>query len=124
MYESYIDVKTHLILDLVYALYFRMMGATTTNLYVLPYSGDDVINTDGTDGWGGANPWGVGDSAHSIFGKMFKFALGSNVKIVSEPIWGGSSGRGGSGINITLNLFNDTYESAMMNFVFVNTIFP
>ena len=118
------SIKTKLILELVYALYYRMIGATTTNVYILPFSGNDIIGTNGADGWGGPNSWGGSTSANSIFGKFFNFALGSNVKIVSEPIWGGSSGGGGSGVSVTFSLFNDTYDSAMMNFIFVNTIFP
>ena len=118
------SIKTKLILELVYALYYRMIGATTTNVYILPFTGTDIINTNGADGWGAPNGWGGSTSANSIFGKFFNFALGSNVKIVSEPIWGGSSGGGGSSVSVTLSLFNDTYDSAMMNFIFVNTIFP
>lgn len=118
------EKRISLAIRAVYCLYYRMIGATTTNRYVLPYNGTEVFATSGTDGWGAANGFGGTTSKNSIFGKLFNFALGSNLRIVTQPIWGGSSGGGSGGVSMTLSLYNDTMEHAINNFIFVNTICP
>ena len=119
------DKKITLAVKAVYCLYYRMIGATTTNRYVIPYSGQEIFNTNGTDGWpGGISHGNIGSGNSSFVGTLLNFALGSNFKIVTEPIWQGSSGGEGGGITVTFSLYNDTKEHAINNFIFVNTICP
>jgi hypothetical protein len=49
--------------------------------------------------------------------------LGSNMKFTLTPIWT-VKGDPSSSIDITLSLFNDTLDHALMNFLFVNTLIP
>lgn len=69
-----------------------MLGATTTNRYILPYNGTEIYNTDGKSGWPTAGTHDVTSSKNSILTKMLSFGLGNNLKIVTQPIWGGNGG--------------------------------
>lgn len=117
------DQEQLLVIEAVYCLYYRMLGATTTNRYILPYNGTEIYNTDGKSGWPTAGTHDVTSSKNSILTKMLSFGLGNNLKIVTQPIWGGNGGTT-TQITVQLDLFNDTYEHAMHNFLFVNTICP
>ncbi len=86
------DEKTKLVISAVYCLYYRMIGATTTNMYMLPYNGTDIYNTDGKAGWPAPGGWDSATTNHSNLGKMLNFAFGNNLKIVTQPIWSGSTG--------------------------------
>lgn len=113
----------HLILDMIHAFYFRMVGSVTTNYYTIPNSDPTYMVSDGSQGWPGPQSiGGLGTSNNAFFGKLLNF-VSSNVSISMEPIWR-PGGDPTSSINIKLNLFNDTLDHAINNFLFVNTIIP
>ena len=118
--------RNQIVINLVHFLYYNLLGSVTTNIYTIPNTTTNYLDSNGKDGWpvhaGGFGDISVKD-ANTFVGKMIGF-LGGNVKIVTEPIWNASFDSGGTKIDITLNLFNDTYEHALNNYLFVNTIIP
>lgn len=50
--------------------------------------------------------------------------VGSNLRINTTPTWDGTNDTNSAEIQIKFNLFNDTKEAALRNFLFVNTIVP
>ncbi len=119
------DIDVNLALKLTYCLYYRMIGATTTNRYVIPCDTTDLMNTNGADGWGIGNEFGMENlaSTNGILGKALNF-FGTNLKVVTQPVWGGASRNAPTGVTINFNLYNDTCAHAINNFIFVNTICP
>lgn len=119
------DTNTKLVLHLIHGLYYRMLGSTTTGIYILPCVLESYLNSDGSNGWDGVG--GITDSStagNTVLGKLINFAISHNIKIITEPIWNGGNNNDGETISLTVNLFNDTKTSAMTNFLFVNTIIP
>lgn len=116
-----------LLVRLVYNLYYRMVGNTTTNYYTLPCSDATIFDTKGSDGWNvGGNTLdnaGFMGGAQSMIGKLAAFGL-SNLKIQTTPMWKGNSGAPHGGVSVKFSLFNSSVESAVNNFRFINTIFP
>lgn len=109
-------------LTLAYNLYYHIMGHTTTNKYELPFISKFLYETNGMDGWPSGPESGFGGTTnYSIVGKLLNL-IGSNYKIVTEPIWKPVANSNGTNIELTVHLFNDTIYSAVWNYLFVNTI--
>lgn len=109
-------------LTLAYNLYYHIMGHTTTNYYELPFISNFLYETNGMDGWPSGPESGFGGTTnYSIVGKLLNL-IGSNYKIVTEPIWKPVANSNGTNIELTVHLFNDTINSAVWNYLFVNTI--
>lgn len=119
-YESFVNKCT---IKLAHALYYRMVGSVTTNVYNIPNVQTQHMQSNGSQGWPNPNGLGISTTNNSWVGKLLNF-VGGNMKIVTEPIWNAEFGGSGTSIDINLNLFNDTYEHAINNFLFVNTIVP
>lgn len=117
--------RNNLAINIVHMLYYNIVGSVTTNIYTIPNTTSHYLESDGKHGWPIAP--GTGDlsvkDAQTWMGKLFNW-LGGNVKIVTEPIWNASYDSSSTKIDIDINLFNDTYEHAINNFLFVNTIIP
>jgi len=123
-------VDTYL-LTFPYTLYYRLQSCVTTNVYELPCKVDDdmMYQSNGTPGWvGGTNALGITNNTFltkiPIIGDILKNVLG-NVQINFMPWWDAEKGAvGNPEVSFKFDLFNDTAEAAMMNFIFVNTIVP
>ena len=132
--QSALNLDTYL-MDFPFMMYYRLQSCTTLNIYELPYSGQDLWSSDGNQGWQNASMGlkdltGGGDGAGGMMSKianMFVGGLGdliNRAKINYMPKWD-PTGEGTVGeVTVTFDLFNDTAEAAMMNFIFVNTIIP
>ena len=128
-YGSYMaDAKDiNKIFKLPYTIYYKLQSSVTTNIYELPMKIDTAFDVHGKEGWGGdaigientflAKVPGLDKILKSIFG---------NVRINYMNWWDAESGSKTEEPEVTIkfSLFNDTADSAMMNFIFINTIVP
>ena len=75
------------IMRIPFALYYRMISATTTNIYELPYNGKILYQSDGTQGWNKDNGLGgISTGGNSIVGQVLNY-LGGNIKVNTTPTW-------------------------------------
>lgn len=111
------------VVKIPYLLYYRMLTSFTTNIYEIPYSGNYDMTSKGEEGWPTTEQGEGGTSAFSSLGTFMNW-FGKNLKIASTPAWAGSTTNTGSSYTITFNLINDTIDSAIINFIFINTLFP
>lgn len=117
------------ILDFPYIMYYCLQSSTTTNIYELPcvLADNRVIASDGTLGWGDGADFRVGGLLTKIpvIGSVVNNILG-NIGINYLPWWDAASGSRTMEpeIEVSFDLFNDTADAAMMNFIFINTIVP
>lgn len=113
----------HYIMNFPYAMYFRFLGCVTTNIYEVPCAlpGNVLYTSDGAPGWdaGGIDllfgPLANMDLVKTLFG---------NVRVHYMKTWDAKEGSStpGEAIQVTFDLFNDTAEAAVNNFMFVNTL--
>lgn len=117
------------ILTFPYTMYYRLQSCTTTNVYELPcvLSDNRVASSDGTPGWDVGAGFRVGGllTKVPVIGDVLKNILG-NIGVNYTPWWDAEKGvvTPEPEVEVTFDLFNDTAEAAMMNFIFVNTIVP
>lgn len=114
------------ILNFPYLLYYRMQSCVTTNIYELPGQCDNnlLYSSDGSPGWNGT-------SKFELINMLFKQngilnSLLGNIRVHFLPWWDSSEGSSTAEPTITIkfDLFNDSLESSIYNFIFVNTIIP
>ena len=109
------------LIDFVYSLYYEMITTTSTNMYTLPFNvQDNVMKGNGTDGW---DSFSMNGAFMEHMGALTGF-LGKGISIYTTPVWQGIKNSEGYGFDTTINLFNDTLEHTLANFIFVNTIIP
>ena len=109
------------ILKIPYIFYYRLMSATSTNVYEVPYNGKMILESQG----GGFSKSGLGDlstSENTFLGTMINW-FGKNIRTNITPTWDGPQDTP-TKIDIDFTLYNDDIKSAMKNFIFVNTIVP
>lgn len=112
-----------------YTMWYQLQSCTTTNLYELPciIENREMYASNGTPGWpsAGISLAKGGITNVPIIGSLVKNLLG-NVNISLMPWWDAKEGNAtpAGSVNIKFDLFNDTAESALINFIFVNTIVP
>ena len=109
------------ILKMPYMFYYRLMSATSTNIYEVPYNGKMILESQG----GGFSKSGLGDlstSENTFLGTMINW-FGKNIRTNITPTWDGPQDTP-TKIDIDFTLYNDDIKSAMKNFIFVNTIVP
>lgn len=117
-----------------YALYYRLQSCVTTNIFEVP-----AVSTDKTilKSGGGMAGWTDGGDIFSsggfrlsgllgkipIVGSLANMILG-NIGINYMPWWNAESGTKVKEpqIEIKFDLYNDSAEAAMINFIFVNTL--
>lgn len=125
------DLDTYL-MDFPFAMYYRLQSCTTLNIYELPYIGDLMWQSNGEEGWKDAQFGlksfaGGGDGMISKVIDMFTGGWGdiiNRANINYMPKWDSSGGGMAEELAVTFDLFNDTADAAMNNFIFVNTIIP
>ena len=118
-----------------YTLYYRLQSCVTTNIYEIPgtSSSKNIINSNGSAGWtsGGDMLSDGGIRISDMLGKipgvgnLANMILG-NIGINYMPWWNASAGAKTKApeVDIQFDLFNDTAEAALNNFIFVNTLVP
>lgn len=109
------------ILKIPYMFYYRLMSATSTNIYEVPYNGKMILESQG----GGFNKSGLGDlstSENTFLGTMINW-FGKNIRTNITPTWDGPQDTP-TKIDIDFTLYNDDIKSAIKNFIFVNTLVP
>ena len=119
-----------------YTLYYRLQSCVTTNVYEVPGTDSNkrIISSSGKNGWtdGGSDLMSAGGFRISglldkipVIGSLANMILG-NIGINYMPWWNAESGTKTPEpeISIKFDLFNDTADAAMKNFIFVNTIVP
>jgi hypothetical protein len=112
------------VLRLPYMLYYRMLSATTTNVYEIPYNGQILYESSG-GGWNTKRHLidGVDGSENSALGVLRNF-IGKNIRANTTPTWDGASDETGIKVDVEFSLFNDSVDAAVKNFIFTNTIVP
>ena len=118
-----------------YTLYYRLQSCVTTNIYEVPGtdSNKHILVSNGSTGWGdgsdilGAGGFRISNLLGKIpgIGNLANMILG-NIGINYMPWWNADSGAKTAEpeVEIKFDLFNDSYDAAMNNFIFVNTIIP
>ena len=120
------------ILKFPHMIYYKLQSCTTTGIYELPCLKQDkmLYSSNGAAGWNTDENSGwrfLPKSLQSLpfvggmLGKMF-----GNIGISWTPWWDATSGNGTEEpqVVVTFDLFNDTNEAALYNFIFVNTLVP
>lgn len=108
----------------------------TTNIYEIPAPTESkaIASSSGQDGWtnGGSDLMSAGGfrvsdalSKIPLVGSIANMILG-NIGVNYMPWWNASNGTNTKEPEVTIkfDLFNDNFEAAMMNFIFVNTLIP
>lgn len=120
-----------------YVLYYRLQSCVTTNIYEVPATTSDktiMKSGGGQNGWtdGGSDLMSSGGFRLSgllgkipVIGSLANMILG-NIGINYMPWWNAESGvkTKEPAVEIKFDLFNDSIDAAIMNFIFVNTIVP
>ena len=125
----------YFVMTFPYTLYYRLQSCVTTNIYEVPGtdSNKHILVSNGSAGWGGGDDiLGSGEfRISSLLGKipgignLANMILG-NIGIHYMPWWNATGGVNVQEpeVEIKFDLFNDSYDAAMANFIFVNTIIP
>lgn len=122
------DMRTYL-LTMPFNIYYRFQSCVTTNIYELPCILDgQMVASDGHKGWGDGGAielvnQNIGNIP--VLGKIVKTLFG-NIRINFMPTWDSTKGFSTEDPDVTVkfDLFNDTAEHAMWNYIFVNTLIP
>lgn len=128
------DMSKHVsVMGLPFLLYYKLQSYFTTNIYELPCRLEQAFDLDGSAGWKGAGEMAFGNSwIHKIVGKIPGLgdhinSLFKNIRINYMSSWdpeAGSMGVSFPALSVKFNLFNDTLESAITNYIFINTVAP
>lgn len=123
------------IMTFPYMLYYRLQSCVTTNIYEIPgvQASKTILHSEGEAGWTNGGDmlsdggFRISDMLGKIpgIGQIANMVLG-NIGINYMPWWNASAGAKTKmpQIEITFDLFNDTSDAALMNFIFVNTLIP
>lgn len=110
-----------------FAVYYKLLSCVTTNMYEVPIHPDVIIQAN-SEGFQGAEPYAVSFPGQGligsipIIGKVISRIM-SSISINTSPVWDPSkTSNTGPTINCKFKLFNDNVDSAIYNFIFVNTI--
>lgn len=117
------DTYDQIILNWPYGLYYNLIGSTTTNVYELPCNYTELHRDINANGWNYQedDSFGFGGiNTSSLIGKAISF-LGSNFSIKLQPRWKASD-TSPQTVTITVNLFNDTLDHAVANYIMVNNL--
>lgn len=129
------DIRSK-VLSFPFALYYNLQSCVTNNVYYVPAVSDSKMvlqSGDGHAGWtSGGDMLADGGIRLSgllgkipIIGSLANMLLG-NIGINYMPWWNAEAGTHVKDPEITMkfDLFNDTADAAMANFLFINTIVP
>lgn len=124
--------KQKYVLTFPYTLWYLMQSSRTNNIYEIPCLTDnkELYNANGQAGWNndvGFSLVGMmpGSGGGGFAGKAINALLG-NVAISFMPWWNAKDGRATpfTEVKIKIDLYNDTLQSAIQNFLFINTLIP
>lgn len=112
-----------------YTMWYQLQSCTTTNLYELPcvVEGKTMYASDGNPGWpsAGISLTNTAITGIPLVGPMIKSLLG-NVNVSFMPWWDAKTGNATpvKNVEVKFDLYNNTAENALFNFIFVNTLIP
>lgn len=115
-------------------MYYKLQSVTNSNVYVIPNNLNEkmLYSSNGTGGWDGGGiaitqEVGKIPLIGGLVSKLLKGPLGifDNLRISYMPYWKADKGQDAHpNVKVEFELINDTVESALNNFLFVNTIVP
>lgn len=83
-----------------------------------------MYQSDGAQGWNKDNGiGGISTGGSSIVGQVMNY-LGGNIKVNTTPTWTPKGDAQPTKVEMSFDLYNDTLEGAVKNFIFINTIVP
>ena len=116
------------VLNIPFMFYYTFVSCTTTNIYELPckLQNDQIMMSDGTKGYGSTAidlQKFIDMAGTGVVGKIADTYLGGIRMMYLSP-WNATEGwqTSDDAISFTVHLFNDTVETTVANFVFVNTL--
>ena len=120
------------ILSMPFILYYLMQSYTTTNIYEIPAQLTNRMILDSSSGMAG---WIDGDPGGMNFSGLltkipvvgnFLASITQNIGVNYMPWWSPYSGTNTKEpeVEVSFTLFNDDINSALNNFIFINTIIP
>ena len=120
---------TNYIVKFPYMLYYCLQSCVTTNIYELPckLENNNVLQSDGYQGWkgNGSGVLGISGLLTKIpgIGEILNNIIG-NIRINYMPYWDSDKGSQTPPpeVEVKFDLFNDSEEAAIINFIFVHTI--
>lgn len=135
--SNYMESPGFYVMTFPFLLYYRLQSCVTTNIYEVPAVQEAkriIDNNSGMNGWtgGGSDLMSAGGlrisdalSKIPLIGNIANMILG-NIGINYMPWWNAEQGTKNTEptVDLKFDLFNDSYEAAMNNFIFVNTIVP
>lgn len=122
-----------------YMMYYTLQSCVTTNIYEVPAidSAKRILDNgqNGESGWNSgsdlltSNTFRLGKLLGGEGGGIVSTvvnALFGNIGINYTPWWDAATGTGTQepALELTFDLFNDSFDAALANFIFVNTIIP
>lgn len=123
------------VLDIPYNLYYKILGATTNAIYEIPtIFPSNLLTSDGKFGWSTNSnsnilpTAAIGGGAKGSAGAIFSGVLGlmkNKMGLTIMPFFNPSTAAAGENsdkVEIILDLVNDTFEHALSNFKFVQTL--
>lgn len=124
------DDHANYVMKMPFFFYYTFLSSTTLNIYEFPCKlNDDLLYaSDGTPGWGGTafDLQVVQDKIRSFnaaAGAVADALLG-NIRMMYLAPWNAMEGwkTNDTDIQLKVHLFNDTVETAVTNFICVNTL--
>lgn len=109
------------IIKFPYALYYNIIATTSTNIYEIPFSGKTIYASQG-GGFSKSAAFGLDTKGDSLLGTAINW-FGKNIRMNINPTWDGPQDTP-TKFDIEFTLYNDDIDSAIKNFIFVNTIVP
>ena len=118
------------IMKMPFFFYYTFLSSTTLNIYEFPCKLDNdlLYSSDGTAGWGGTafDLQSVQDKIRAFSGAAGAIAdaLLGNIRMMYLAPWNAMEGwkTNDTDIQLKVYLFNDTIETAVTNFICVNTL--
>lgn len=118
------------IMKMPFFFYYTFLSSTTLNIYEFPckLENDLLYSSDGTPGWGGTafDLQILQDKIRAVSGAAGAVAdaLLGNIRMMYLAPWNAMEGwkTNDTDIQLKVHLFNDTIETAVTNFVCVNTL--
>lgn len=121
-YQSGLEFDDY-VLRIPYIFYYRIISATSTCMYEIPYNGKILYETY-AEGWNKKRGLdGLTTSTNTMLGQMVNF-FGSNIRVNTTPTWDGITEAQSVKVDVNFQLYNDEANAAVKNFIFVNTLFP
>jgi hypothetical protein len=111
------DIKKY-VFNIPYLIYYSLLETNTTNWYTLPFIPDFSLKGNGYDGFTSSE-----NMLNNLKGKngLLDFVAPA-FSLITTPTWKGMSSDNSITYQLKINLFNDTLDKAVINYMFVNNL--